>query len=301
LARSSKVAYESREEEADSKGKPIVRFGLDVSQHHLSWDELRRRTRLAEDLGFNGAWVFDHFKAMYGDEKGPCFEGWSLLAALAGCTQRIRLGALVTGITYRHPSVLAAEAVTVDHISNGRLDLALGAAWFEREHTELGIPFPSARERIERLEEAVQVMKLLMTMDDISYPGKYYRLQNASYRPRPVQRPYPPIWIGGGGERFMLPLVARTADVWHGFGEVEELVRKSKLIDEHAERAGRDPAEIARSTSLSVSEPKAEVVGRIERLADAGFSYLTVGWPTEGTGRLEEFATDLMPEYASAS
>jgi alkanesulfonate monooxygenase SsuD/methylene tetrahydromethanopterin reductase-like flavin-dependent oxidoreductase (luciferase family) len=140
-----------------------VRLGIDVSQHQLTWDELQARVHFAEEAGFDGAWVFDHFKPLYGDPRGPCLEGWTLLAALAASTQRIRLGTLVTGITYRHPSVLAAEAVTVDNVSGGRLELGVGAAWFQGEHNELGIPFPGRGERAMRLEETIQVMRLLMT------------------------------------------------------------------------------------------------------------------------------------------
>ncbi|MQA98882.1 MAG: TIGR03560 family F420-dependent LLM class oxidoreductase [Actinobacteria bacterium] len=277
-----------------------MRFGLDVSQHQLGWDEILERTRFAESSGFDGAWVFDHFKPLYGDRKGPCFEGWTLLAALAAATERIRLGALVTGVTYRHPSVLAAEAVTVDHVSNGRLELGMGAAWFEQEHRELGIDFPRPGERVRRLDEAVQVMTLLMTGDDVSFKGRHYRLRGASYNPKPVQHPHPPIWIGGGGERKMLPLAARRADVWHGFGDVERLLRKSSLVDREARKAGRDPASIGRSTSLSLSEPWDEVRRRLDLLGEGGFDYFTVSWPSEGKARLDEFVSDVMPHYASA-
>lgn len=151
-----------------------MRFGLDVAQHQLTWDEILARTRYAEEAGFEGAWVFDHFSALYGDPGGPCLEGWTLLAT---------------------------EAVTVDHVSGGRLELAVGAAWNDQEHRELGIPFPEARERAERLEEGVQVMRLLMTEDAATFQGKHYRLRDATYHPRPVQRPHPPIWIGASGER----------------------------------------------------------------------------------------------------
>src|SRR5918911_461064 len=130
-----------------------MRLGLDISQHQLTWNEISDRASLAEVAGFDGVWVFDHFKPLYGSPKGPCLEGWTLLAALAAATQRLRLGVLVTGITYRHPSILAAEAVTVDHVSNGRLELGLGAAWYEGEHRQLGLPFPPAPDRIDRLEE----------------------------------------------------------------------------------------------------------------------------------------------------
>jgi len=275
-----------------------MRLGLDVSQHQLDWPELLRRVRFGEEAGFEGAWVFDHFKALYGDPSGSCMEGWTLLAALAASTQRIRLGTLVTGVTYRHPSVLAAEAVTVDQVSGGRLELAIGAAWFEGEHRELGIPFPTVGKRAERLEEAVQVMKLLMTRDGASFEGKHYRLEGATYRPRPVQQPHPPIWIGASGERRTIPIAARHADVWHTFGSVESLRRKCAVLERAAEAAGRDPASIVRATSLSISEPWEEVRERARSLEEMGFTYLVVSWPSEGRGRLEEFVRDVLPELA---
>ena len=277
-----------------------MRFGLDVSQHQLSWEELLSRARFAEEAGFDGIWVFDHFKPLYGDPSGPCMEGWMLLAALAAATERVRLGTLVTGITYRHPAITATQAVTLDHVSSGRVELGLGAAWFEREHRELGVDFPPAAERIRRLEEGVSVMRLLMTEDDVSFDGRYYWLERASYNPKPLQKPHPPIWIGGGGEALMLPLVARQADVWHGFGSPRELARKSRLLDEHTESSGRDPASIARSTALSLSEPWDEVRSAVEQLGAAGFSYLTVSWPSEGRTRIEEFASRVMPELGPA-
>ena len=276
-----------------------MRFGLDCSQHQRTWEEIVERVQFAEETGFDGAWVFDHFKALYGDPSGPCFEGWTLLAALAAKTDRIRLGPLVTGITYRHPSILTTEAVTVDHISDGRLELAVGAAWFEGEHRELGVDFPSNAERARRLEEAVQVMKLLMTEERASFDGRYYRLEDASYNPKPVQQPHPPLWIGAGGEKLMLPIVGRHADVWHGFGSTEELARKGKIVDRAAEEAGRDPSSIERSSALSLSEPWDEVRRTIAGLHDAGFSYLTVGWPSEGKSRLDEFVADVMPEFSA--
>lgn len=273
-----------------------MQLGLDVSQHQRTWAEVRERTCLAEEMGFAQAWVFDHFQPLYGDRKGPCLEGWTLLGALAATTRRIRLGALVTGITYRHPSLLAAEAVTVDHVSGGRLELGVGAAWHEAEHHQMGFEFPAAKERIQRLEEGVQVMRLLMTEEDVSFDGRYYQLRQATYRPRPVQRPHPPIWIGGGGEQLMLPLVGRQADVWHAFGQVETLERKARLVDEHARRAGRDPKAIGRSSSLSLSGSWDEVRRRAEGLRRIGFGSAVVSWPAEGQGRLEEFATKVLPE-----
>ena len=276
-----------------------MRIGLDVSQHHLDWGELLGRVRFAEEAGFDGAWVFDHFKPLYGSPVGPCLEAYTLLAALAAHTSRIRLGALVTGVTYRHPSMLAAEAVTVDHVSGGRLELALGAAWFEQEHRELGVPFPPAGERIDRLEEAIVVLRALMTSDDATVDGRHYELRGATYRPRPVQQPHPPIWVGAGGVRRTIPLAARHADAWHAFGSLESLRDKAAVLDDHARRAGRDPGEILRATHLSLSEPWTEIRSTALRVADAGFGYLVASWPSEGRLRVEEFVERLLPELSA--
>lgn len=273
-----------------------MKIGVDCSQHQLTWDALLDRVRFAEDLGFSSAWVFDHFRPMYGDPAGPCLESWTLLSALGAATSRIRLGALVTGVTYRHPSMLATEAVTVDHVSNGRLELSLGAAWFEPEHRQLGFDFPPAGERGRRLEEALQIVKLLMTEDGATFDGRYYRLENASYYPRPVQQPHPPIWVGAGGENVMLPIVGRHADVWHGFGHVSELERKWRVVAEHAEKVDRDPATITRSTSLSISESWDEVKATAASLRAAGIDYVIASWPAEGKGRVEEFWAKVVPE-----
>jgi F420-dependent oxidoreductase-like protein len=276
-----------------------MRIGLDVAQHQLLWPELAQRVQFAESAGFDGAWVFDHFTPLYGDPNGPCLEGWTLLAGLAAVTSRIRLGVLVTGITYRHPSVLATEAITVDHISKGRLELGLGAAWHQPEHEALGIPFPPLKERAERLEEGVQVIRLLMTKDRATFDGRYYQLASASYHPKPVQRPHPPIWIGAGGEQLMLPIVARQADAWHAFGSEDSMVRKSRLLDQLAEKAGRDPKAILRSASLSLSRPWDQVRRRAAQLRAAGFGYLIAEWPSEGKGRLNEFVEKVMPELVA--
>jgi F420-dependent oxidoreductase-like protein len=274
-----------------------MRFGLDIAQHQLSWPELLERARLAEAAGFDGAWVFDHFTALYGDPSGPCMEGWTLLAALAASTSRIRLGALVTGVTYRHPSVLTAEAVTVDHVSGGRLELGVGAAWHEPEHRALGIEFPDAAGRAHRLEEAIEVMRLLMTTGDASYDGEHYVLRDASYNPKPVQRPTPPIWIGAMGDQLMLPIVGRQADIWHSWASGERFRRKLAIVHEHAERAGRDPSEIECARGLSLSQSWDAVRQDIDEAASDGVSYLTVGWPSEGRARLEAFCSDVLPAY----
>jgi F420-dependent oxidoreductase-like protein len=274
-----------------------MRFGLDVAQQRMPWDELVRRVRLAEDLGFDGMWGFDHFQPMYGEGPGETFEGMTTLAALAGVTSRIRLGLLVTGVTYRHPSVLAAQAVTVDHASHGRLELALGAAWFDKEHRELGIPFPPTGERFDLLEDSLEIMTRLFTGEVVSYEGKTVSLHDASLRPVPVQKPHPPIWIGGTGPTRTLPLAARFADVWHAFGTPNSLREASARLDALATEAGRDPASIMRAGSLSLDD--LETARRhAAKWRDAGFGYLVCGWPEAGDAQVEAFVRDVLPEFA---
>src|SRR5438045_3883003 len=192
-----------------------MRFGLDVPQQRMPWDEVVSRVQFAEGLGFDGAWGFDHFQPMYGDGPGEVFAGMTTLAALAGVTTRIRLGLLVAGVTYRHPSVFATEALTIDHASHGRLELSLGAAWFDKEHHELGIPFPSTRRRFELLEDALEIVTRLFTGDIVSYEGHIVSLRDARLRPKPVQQPHPPIWIGGSGPPRPQPLLPHDPHVWH--------------------------------------------------------------------------------------
>ena len=273
-----------------------MRFGLDVAQQRMPWDEVVSRVQFAEELGFDGAWGFDHFKPMYGDGPGETYEGMTTLAALAGLTTKIRLGLLVAGVTYRHPSVFAAQALTVDHASHGRLELSLGAAWFDEEHHELGIPFPPTGERFDLLEDALEIITRLFTGDAVSYDGKVVSLRNAQLQPPPVQRPHPPIWIGGTGPRRTLPLVARYADVWHAFGTPNSLRESSERVDTLAAEAGRDPADILRAGSLSLDDVETSRK-HAGKWRDAGFGYLVCGWPGEGRAAVERFASEVMPEY----
>jgi alkanesulfonate monooxygenase SsuD/methylene tetrahydromethanopterin reductase-like flavin-dependent oxidoreductase (luciferase family) len=274
-----------------------MKFGLDIAQQRMPFAEVVNRARLAERLGFTGAWGFDHFKPMYGEGPGECFEGMTTLAALAGMTSTIRLGLLVTGVTYRHPSVFAAQALTVDHASGGRYDLALGAAWAHEEHLQLGIPFPATGERFDLLEDTLEIVTRLFTGERVSYDGHLVSLHDAQMRPVPVQSPQPPLWIGGSGRRRTLPLVARYADVWHTGGGANH-GELSAALDTLAAEAGRDPANIARAGSLSLSGPWDQVRADIERHLEQGFSYLVCGWPGEGADRVSEFAETVMPAYA---
>ncbi len=268
----------------------MLRFGIDVAQQRMPWSEVVARARFADDAGFDGIWGFDHFQPMYGEGPGECFEGNTTLAALTGHTSNARLGLLVTGMTYRHPSVFAAEAITIDHASGGRLELSYGAAWFDQEHHALGIPFPPLGERVDAFEESVQVLKGLLTTDGFTFEGKHVQVTDATLRPRPVQDPHPPIWIGASGERRMMPIAARHADVWHCYGPPEVLREKSERISQHAEAAGRDPASIMRAGSISLEDDLDDVARTIDAWIDADFGYLVCGWPSQGQARVEEFA-----------
>jgi F420-dependent oxidoreductase-like protein len=272
-----------------------MRFGLDVAQQRMTWDELVRRVQLAEELAFDGVWGFDHFRPMYGDGPGETYEGMATLAALTGVTSRIRLGLLVTGATYRHPSVFAAQALTIDHASHGRLELSIGAAWFEDEHRQLGIPFPSTGERFDHLEDTLEIVTRLFTGETVSYAGRTVSLHDAQMRPTPVQTPHPPIWIGGNGPRRTLPLVARYADVWHAWGTPKSLREASERVDQLATEAGRDPADIQRAGSLSLGDVDT-AAKHGAKWRDADYDYVVCGWPEAGDSLVERFAGDVMPE-----
>ena len=250
-----------------------MRFGLDIAQQRVPWSEVASRARFADELGFDGVWGFDHFQPMYGEGPGECFEGNTTLAALSGITERVRLGLLVSGMTYRHPSVFAAEALTIDHASGGRLELSYGAAWFDA------------------FEEAVQIVRGLLTTDDFTFEGRHFSVEHATLNPKPVQQPHPPIWIGASGEKRMMPIAARYADVWHCFGGTRELSEKSAKLSAMAEDVGRDPSEITRAASLSLEDDADTIARRIEAWDAAGFEYLICGWPAGGREQVEAFAS----------
>ncbi len=192
-----------------------IEFGIQTAQEDTTWEEILEAWQTAERLGFDSAWAYDHLIPITGDSDGPALEGWTLLSALAAKTERMKIGLLVTGNTYRNPALLAKAATTVDHISNGRVMLGIGAGWFEYEHTAYGFPFYTAKERAERLGEALEVITLLWTTDHPSFDGKYYDLVDAPFEPKPVQQPHPPILIGGQGPKWIMPLVGRYADEWN--------------------------------------------------------------------------------------
>ena len=205
----------------------------------------------AEQTGWDGIWLADHFMPNAEDTSAPWPEAWTTLAALAATVPRIRLGTLVTGNTYRHPAVLAKMAATVDHISEGRVVLGLGSGWQENEHEKYGIPFYTVKKRLERLEEACQVIKGLFEKTSATVDGKFYQLNDAPLEPKPVQTPLP-LLIGGGGEKVTLRITAQYADEWNVWGKVADLKHKMSILDQHCEKLGRDPAHIHRTAVAMV-------------------------------------------------
>jgi F420-dependent oxidoreductase-like protein len=251
-----------------------VRLGIKLSPQNVTIEELRAVWRLGDEAGFDHVWGFDHFNPIFSDPKGPIYEGWTLMAAMAVEIKRARIGLMVTGNTYRHPGVLAKIAVTVDHLSGGRLEFGLGAAWAEIEHTMLGLPFHTVGRRIRAMNEALHVCRKLWTEDDVNFDGRYYQLTDATHNPKPLQKPYPPIWIGGSGEKLTLRFTAEHADVWNAAGgDTEMLKHKSAVLDRHCEDIGRDPAEIRRSVQVRF-DPKdpGATVGQLEQAIELGFT-----------------------------
>jgi F420-dependent oxidoreductase-like protein len=227
-----------------------MRFGIQTGPQNVTWPELVDIWQVADGLKFETAWTFDHFFPIMSDPKGPQLEGWTALTALAMQTRHVRVGTLVTGITYRYPSVLAKIGASLDVITGGRLEMGVGAAWFGLEHRALGIPFPPTAERIMRLGEACEVILRMWTEDAASFDGQYYQIKDAYCNPKPVQKPHPPILIGGAGEQLTLKMVARYADEWNSFGPPELFKHKIEVLEQHCRAVGRDPQAIEKSVSL---------------------------------------------------
>lgn len=229
-------------------GRHPIRFGVQTAPQQISWAELRETWQEIETLGFDTLWVNDHLLPSVGPSDAPNLEGWTMLGAIAAVTTRVRIGVMVTSNTFRHPAVVAKMATTVDHISGGRLILGIGSGYFAQEHQVYGIPLYTPSRRAKQLEEALQVIRKLWTEEDASFNGTYYQLANAPFAPKPLQKPHPPIMIGGTGEKLTLPLVAKYAGLWNAGGlGIEVLGRKIAILEECCDRIGRDGSEIEKT------------------------------------------------------
>ncbi|MDO8478427.1 MAG: LLM class F420-dependent oxidoreductase [Candidatus Rokubacteria bacterium] len=238
-----------------------MRFAIFSSMGNTTWNDVVALWRHAEQTGWDAACVTDHFMPNTPDRVGDMLESWTTLTALAALTKRMRVGTIVSGNTYRHPAVLAKMAANVDIISGGRLICGMGAGWQENEHTAYGMPFYTVGERLQRLDEACQVLNMLWTQERSTFKGKYYQLDDAPLMPKPVQKPRPELMIGGGGEKVTLKIVARWADHWNVWGGPETLATKGKILDGYCAAIGRDPKTILRSAVMVpvLSEDRAEI------------------------------------------
>jgi F420-dependent oxidoreductase-like protein len=273
-----------------------MRFAIKTAPQHTTWDAMLEVWRAADDIElFESAWTFDHFYPIFSDSTGPCLEGWITLTALAQATRRLRLGTLVTGIHYRHPAVLANMAATLDIISGGRLELGIGAGWNEEESGAYGIELGTPRERSDRFEEACAVLTALLTQETTTFKGSYYQLTEARCEPKPVQRPHPPICIGGSGKLRTLRTAARYAQHWNFVGGPPDEFRAARdVLHQHCADIGRDPAQILLSSHVPYTGDPAETADNAAALAAAGVELAIVTFrPPHTAAVLEPLATAL--------
>jgi alkanesulfonate monooxygenase SsuD/methylene tetrahydromethanopterin reductase-like flavin-dependent oxidoreductase (luciferase family) len=278
-----------------------LRFGICTDQN-MDWPTTVERWQLYEALGFDSVWDCDHF-VQPSRPQGPYFEGWTLLAALAARTERIRIGVLVSCNTFRHPAIVVKEAVTIDHISKGRLEVGLGAGWYEPEHEMLGIEFPGPAELVDRFREAVEITDAMLRNEVTSYAGRYYQLKDAAVRPRPLQQPRPPLTLGAKKSK-MLRIVAEYANAWNAFGTPEEMRQRNEILNEHCAAIGRNPAEIWRGVYYWLARQQTnpwdsvdafhDVVGRYR---EAGINEFIIDQPpAEQLPMLERIASEVIPQ-----
>src|SRR5215470_10942448 len=227
-----------------------IRFGVQTGQQLIEWPTMLDVWQKADAWGYDSLWNFDHFYPIFVDPDGPCLEGWTTLSALAQATSRARIGHLVSGNTYRHPCVTAKMAATLDHVSGGRLNLGIGAGWFELEHRNFGIDFKTVPERLEALDEACQIIRGMLTQPRTTVHGRHYTVTDAMGLPRPLQQPHPPIMIGGTGRRRLLRLVAQHADMWNASADADTMRDLIGVIRRHGDRVGRDPERIEKTVLM---------------------------------------------------
>jgi F420-dependent oxidoreductase-like protein len=262
---------------------------------------LRDVWKIADEAGFDHVWVFDHLASIGGvGPDRPVYEGWALQAAIAQATTRVRIGCMVTGNTYRNPALLAKLAVTVDHLSGGRLEFGIGAAWAEIEHQMYGIE--GLDHRVGRLGESLRAITSLWTKDRTTLDGRYYHFEDAIANPKPIQKPHPPIWIGAGGPQ-MMALVARYADVWNcsGASTPQEAADKGRMLDAACEQAGRDPASIRRSMQLAWDGAnRGQLLDLVGQYYERAFTEQVIYLPGPDQARVASAAADALPEMRSA-
>ena len=284
----------------DSVSSPRL-FGIHTIQKS-TWPELREQWQWLEGLGFDSLWLPDHFFSTSGRDI-PMLEAWTLLSGLALVTERARIGILVSSNTFRHPALLAKQAVTVDHLSEGRLELGLGAGWFVEEHEVFGLDLQEPKVLVDRYAEAIELVDRYLSNDESSFDGEHYQLNGAFNRPPPIQQPRPPLVMGAHGPR-MLKLVAKHADTWNSFAPPDVLKHRNDQLTEYCEAIGRDPATLKRSMFYGVNQsPEDDPWASIEAFEDYIGRYTEAGMqefilqppPPERFGMVEKIASDILP------
>lgn len=276
-----------------------IRFSIQTPIEGATFDALARHWQAAERLGYDSAWLDDHFYGVLTPQSDDSLECWTLMAALARETSTLRFGTLVVCNNYRHPPLLAKMASSVDHISKGRLEFGLGAGWYEQEYTAYGYDFPPVGVRLRQLDEALQICKRMWTEERATFHGRHYRVENAWCNPKPLQKPHPPIMIGGGGEKVLLRIVAQHADRWNFGGSVDEFRVKLPILESHCRTVGRDFESIEKSWFGNVLiEPTEERLQERLRKRAARGGATTVLDERGITGTPETIATKI-EEYVS--
>jgi F420-dependent oxidoreductase-like protein len=230
-----------------------IRFGIQTGQQLIAWSDMLALWQKADRWGYDSLWNFDHFYPIFVDPEGPCLEGWTTLSALAQATTRARIGTLVNGNTYRNPCLTAKMAASLDHISGGRLNLGIGAGWFELEHRAMGFDFKDVPKRLQALDEACRIIKGMFTEPRTTLHGRHYQVDDVIGLPKPVQRPHPPILIGGTGEKVLLKLVARHADMYNASGSAERLQHLIGVIKRHGDAVQRDTDTIENTVMIALA------------------------------------------------
>ena len=303
-----------------------MKFGVQMSNYFTTWEDSLSTIKVIEKGRWDSLWFSDHFLPPIPGanlESGVAFESWSMITATAAVTDRLRLGILVSGNTYRNPALLAKMAATVDHISNGRLNLGIGAGWYKGEHDAFGWDFPSVRERCDRLEEAVELIKMLFTSQGpIDYNGQYYKLKKAYFSPACKQKPHIPIMVGGNGEKRTLRTLARFGDIcnidFNLPGSPEIFKHKLGIVERHCEDIGRDPAEIRKTMlipfRLENDEKKAAdlrkarggwalygtasfIIDRIQQYIDAGAEEIMIGTVPSKPALFEKINEEILSAF----
>ena len=234
------------------------------------WKTIINSANKIEELGYHSLWVYDHFHTVPSPTQDPTYECWSLMAALSQATSKVRLGQMCTCNSYRNPSYLTKVASTIDVMSGGRLEYAIGAGWYDQEYKAYGYDYPSAGVRLKMLEESLIIYKKMTTEDEASFEGEYYQINKAINQPKPIQKPHPPLWVCGGGEKVTLKLLARYGDYGNWDVDVEGFINKSNILREHCENENREYSDIGRTlhTNVIIGENQADLDSKIEKISE---------------------------------